>query len=334
MKLSMLALGLSFAAALPCAASCVSPVIHNGSDGLVGGRVVYQDRDTTDLADPSYLHIYDFAAKTRADPSWSGISRPRNGYFSPDGRWIVFTAVSATYNAFNVFVWDTTMPASAPVDLTPGTARSEDAKFSFDGNWIAYKRAGDIHALHMDFTGGVTVLADKALTTGGALDGSYAEASAPILAFRNRYVVFSRGSDGPSAPYRLSVLTLAHGTLDPLVETAIAKDSDAIEYYPILRKNDELFYARHTLSSAADRIQLRAPDYTAPPTALATNDCGSDNSDPAPAGTKTFIFSNDANGRYLLHLGNESTGKVWNFSDNPLLNAPLHDLEGSSYTPN
>lgn len=319
---------------LPCAATCVSPAIHNGSGGLDSGRVVYQDRDPNDVNDPSRLHIYNFAGQTRADLSWSGISRARNGYFSPDGRWIVFTAVSATYDAFNIFIWDTSSPTSAPVDLTPSTARNEDAKFSFDGNWIVYKHDGDIHILHMEFTGGITVLEDKVLTTGGALNGSYAEASAPVLAKYNKYVVFSRGSDGPTAPYRLSVLPLAHGTLDPLVETTIAKDADAVEYYPILRKNNELLYARHTLTSHADQIQLRSPDHTASAVALPTNTCTRDNSDPAPVGTNTFIFSNDAGGRYLLYLGNEMTGKVWNFSNNPLLNAPLHDLEGASYTAN
>lgn len=332
MKLAILALGLSVAAALPCVADCVSPVVHDGSGGLVVGRVVYHNRNTGDLDDPSRLHIYDFAAKTRADLSWSGITRARNAHFSPDGRWITFTAVFD--GAFNVFVWDTSLPASAPVDLTLGGTRSEDSKFSFDGNWIVYKRAGDVHALHMDFTAGVTVLEDKALTTGGALDGSYAEASAPFLANHNAYVVFSRGSDGTAAPSQLSALTLAHGTLDPLTETAIAKDSDAIEYYPILRKAGALFYARHVFGDPHDQIWLRSPDYTAAAVRLATNDCSHDNSDPAPVGTNTFIFSNDASGRYLLYLGNAVTGKVWNFSDDPLLDGPVHDLEGASYTPN
>ena len=320
---------LTFAA--PCAASCVSPVVQNGSGGLAGGRVVYQDRNPSNMNDPSHLHIYDFVAQSRSDLSWPGISRARNAYFSPDGRWLTFTAVFN--NAFNVFLWDTSNPSSSPVDLTPGGTRSEDAKFSFDGNWIVYKRAGDIHALQMDLSVSTTPLQDKALTTGGALDGSYAEASAPVLANHNAYVVFSRGSDGTTAPSQLSVLTLAHGTLDPLVETPIAKDADAIEYYPILRKGNALFYARHTFSAAQDQIYLRSPDYTAAPVRLATNDCTNDNSDPAVVGTNAFIFSNDASGRYLLYLGNAATGKVWNFSDNPLLNAPRHDLEGADYTP-
>jgi hypothetical protein len=222
------------------------------------------------------------------------------------------------------------------VNLTKSHDRSEDAQFSFDGRWIAYKRNGDIHVMRVVLDSGRPVREDKTLTFGNQqLDGSYEEASAPFLAAHEKYVVFFRGSKKPDFPMRLSALPLAPKTLDPGSEIIIAKDADAFEYYPVLKKSDALFYARHTSSDLNDQVWLRSPDYATAPLRLPLNDCLHNNSDPALVETQKLIFSNNAvQGRYLLYIGNYKTGVVWNFSNHPKIEAPDYDLEGANYTPN
>jgi hypothetical protein len=337
---ALLALACSSLTSLSCQADC-NPTFEHGSGGLTSGRLVYQSRDTQSVEDPSTLYLYDFSQKQRQILSWPGLSRARNAHFSTGGQWIVFTAVfrADRGNPFNIFAAKLGgFRANNLSRLTHAAdQRSEDANFSFDGSLIVYKKTGDLWimrvVLHDDGT--VEVSENVQLTTGGADDGSYREASAPFLAVGNDYIVFFRGG-GANYPEQLYVLPMDPNTLMPGTEFPISKDLDAWEYYPVLTESGALYYARHLNSDLHDQIWLRSPNYSFDPVHLPTNDCSAENADPAPVQGNRFIFSyksGNSDVRYKLRLGDSATGKVWDFSNNHQLNHTRWDLQGASYTP-
>lgn len=117
-------------------AKCTSQLVRPGSEGVSAGHLVYEDRDD---ADNSALHLYDFTSDTRLDPNWEeiGITQARNSSFSPDGHWIVFSAVHNN-TKWSLFAWNPSL--GNPIELTGSLKfrRSEDAKFSlyrFQGEW-------------------------------------------------------------------------------------------------------------------------------------------------------------------------------------------------------
>lgn len=341
MKLVSALMFLSLTVTLPAAAQCAAPFVREGLP-IKSGHLAYQSRNTAD--ESSSLYLFDFAGGTLDEISgnWTGISKARNPDFSPDGRWIAFMAVqSGDPNApFDVFVWDRDNPGAQPVNLTNGDGVSEDPKFSFDGKLVVYKHSGDIWLMRLTFDEEGNIVGDvkSYLTQGGTRNGDYTEASAPVLALHDTYVIFFRGTakKGTKYPAKLYMLRIDPKTLAPKGrDRRIAPDG--IQYYPILRQTGALFYARHIARDLHDQVWARMPDYKGTAGALHTNICGSDNSDPEPVSTRLLFFSvhppcDDSDTcRYTLYLGNYLTGEVWPMADSPI-NTPPYDLEGSSYT--
>jgi Tol biopolymer transport system component len=73
--------------------------------------------------------------------------------------------------------------------------------------------------------------------------------------------------------------------------------------------------AARTLPSLppGDQIYMEAPGGTAFET-IAVNMCSADNSDPAPIGATSVLFSNDNTGNYLPFLADLSTGDIWSLA--------------------
>ncbi|MFP3547939.1 hypothetical protein SB748_31660, partial [Rhizobium sp. SIMBA_035] len=61
-------------------------------------------------------------------------------------------------------------------------------------------------------------------------------------------------------------------------------------YYPIVRRDGMVFYARWKDSGGADQIYAKTADPASTPNALPINDCMSNNSDPAPVSGTNYVF--------------------------------------------
>ncbi len=279
----------------------------------------------------SQIFIYDFSAHslTQVSKSSWGIKDPMNAVFSPDGKWIAFMGV--TNNAWNVFLWQVGS-SSAPVNMTnsTGQTRNEDPKFSADGNSIFFKRSGDVMQATLSFTSGgpsFTSIVDITNTAPST------ENSMPFPTPDNSAVYFATGTGAGLGLYKETIATHQ--------KVAFDAPSGLETYYPMVRKDGTVFYARwKDASSQADQIYTKVnPGDT--PNQLSINDCKGNNSDPSPVDNTSYVFfSSTTAGGYQLYVGDVNTGKRWSLtqfgvnSDTTKAKLGSNYFGGASTTPN
>ncbi|GAB7523008.1 discoidin domain-containing protein [Paraburkholderia sp. 2C] len=253
----------------------------------------------------SQIFIYDFSAHTLTQVSKSswGIKDPMNAVFSPDGKWLVF--MGETNNAWNVFMWQVGSN-SAPINMTnsTGQTRNEDPKFSKDGSKLFFKQNGDVMEATVSFTSGgpqFTSVVNITNTAPGI------ESSMPFPSPDNSAVYFATGVGAASGLYRETIATHQ--------KVAFDTPSGLETYYPMVRGDGTVFYARwNSASGKADQIYTKVNPGDAP-NQLSINDCKGNNSDPAPVDNTNYVFfSSTTQGGYQLYVADISTGKRWNLA--------------------
>ncbi|MFC0693462.1 discoidin domain-containing protein [Paraburkholderia humisilvae] len=253
----------------------------------------------------SQIFIYDFTARTLTQVSKSswGIKDPMNAVFSPDGKWIAFMGV--TNNAWNVFIWQVGSN-SAPINMTnsTGQTRNEDPKFSSDGSKLFFKQNGDVMEATLSFTSGGPQFTSVVDVTNTAPS---IESSMPFPSPDSSAVYFATGTGAGLGLYKETIATHQ--------KVAFDAPSGLQTYYPMVRKDGTVFYARW-LSAASQLDQIYSKvNPTDTPNQLSINDCKGNNSDPSPVdGTNYLFMSSTTDGGYQLYVADVSTGKRWNLS--------------------
>ncbi|MCG5072314.1 discoidin domain-containing protein [Paraburkholderia tagetis] len=270
----------------------------------------------------SQIFLYDFSARTLTQlskASW-GIKDPMNAVFSPDGKWIAFMGV--TNNAWNVFMYQLGS-SNPPVNMTnsTGATRNEDPKFSTDGKTLVFKQNGDVKRATLSYTSaGPTFTSIISLTNAP----SGAEYSMPFLAPDASAVYYATGTGSNMGLMKRTIATGATAVFDhpPALQT----------YYPIVRADGNVFYARWKDSGGLDQIYEKTSDPASTPNQLSLNDCVSNNSDPAPVnGTNYLFFSSTTAGGYQLYVADVTTGKRWSLTQFGVNSDSTKAKLGSSY---
>jgi Tol biopolymer transport system component len=291
------------------------PPLQSSAAPTLPGRAVYQGY-TAD-GSSTQLYLFDFATKVQtqiSQPSWN-VTNPLNPQFSPNGKFITFTAIQNGHK--DVFVWP--IGGGAPQNLTnggaSGSSASEDPKWGPDMASIVFKQDGNIRVLAISISAvnAVTVSSTNALTTDGVL-GAPSEASAPFYSAEGRYIYFVRGTGAVEAVH---VIAVAAGENS---ETTFSANG-SYAYYPAVRDYTTIIYTGWTSATGrADQIMAQAPLISGTSVyQLPFNDCWSDNSDPAPVDTDYILYSNDSNSLSAGHfwrpvLGAYATAATWDLS--------------------
>lgn len=268
------------------------------------GKLVYHSYVTYGDG-TSQIFLYDFSARALTQlskASW-GIKDPMNAVFSPDGKWIVFMGV--TNNAWNVFMYQLGSN-SAPINMTnsTGATRNEDPKFSPDGKTIVFKQNGSVMQATLSYTSAGPVFTS---VVGLVNAPSGSEYSMPYLSPDQSAIYYATGT---GANMGLMKRTIATGA------TVVFDHPASLEtYYPIVRADGNVFYARWKNTGALDQIYEKTADPSSTPNQLTLNDCKSNNSDPGPVnGTNYLFFSSTTAGGYQLYVGDVSTGQRWSLT--------------------
>jgi Tol biopolymer transport system component len=306
LRLAAAGLALSVLAAQVQAACVNSPAAQSNATfpATLTGKLAYHSYvsygDGT-----SQIFIYDFAARTLTQVSKSswGIKDPMNAVFSPDGKWLVF--MGETNNAWNVFFWQVGSN-SAPINMTnsTGQTRNEDPKFSSDGSKLFFKQNGDVMEATLSFTSGGPQFTSVVDVTNTAPS---IESSMPFPSPDSSAVYFATGTGAGLGLYKETVSTHQ--------KVAFDAPSGLQTYYPMVRKDGTVFYARwKDASSQLDQIYSKVnPGDT--PNQLSINDCKGNNSDPEPVDNTNYVFfSSTTAGGYQLYVADVSTGKRWSLS--------------------
>ncbi len=253
----------------------------------------------------SQLFLYDFSAHTLTQLSKStwGITDPMNGVFSPDGKWLAFMGISN--GAWNVFMLQLGA-GTPPVNLTnsTGATRNEDPKFSADGKTLVFKQNGDVKQATLSYTSAGPAFTSVVSLTNAPAGAEY---SMPYLAPDSSAVYYATGTGANMGLMKRTLATGATATFD--------NPAGLQTYYPIVRADGMVFYARWKDSGQADQIYTKTADPASTPNALPINDCVSNNSDPEPVnGTNYVFFSSTTAGGYQLYVGDVTTGQRWSLS--------------------
>ena len=288
---------------------------------VLKGKLVFHTY-TSYIAEDGHLWLYDFSLKKLSclSRNWP-LHHAINGQFSPDGRTIVFMAMSGKKihaGEWDVFTWK--IGDLSPQDLTENNdMRDEDPKFSPDGRTIVFKQNNKITLMNIDGTN-VRPL---------SIEPEEIERSMPYFAPDGQTIVFSEGARETSGIYSSSPL----GTN----RTALAAESNIEENYPIAWTGNRFLYSRW-FSANNKNAQIYALDLKSRKTwRLPFNQEGSNASDPIPVDERYVIFSSTRGGLggYDLYVGDELTGEAQSLStvvpDSVPINTPQEEL-GATYT--
>lgn len=322
-------------AAAPAHAACSSSLpLQSSAVPSLPGRAVFQGPDSSGN---TQLWLFDFASSTQSQISVAAwhVTTPINAVFSPNGKYIAFTAINTSGRRDDyIFQFGT----SAPVNLTgsmTGATKSEDPKWSPDGSKLVIKQDANIKVLALSFngTGVPSVTSVTALTTNGS-SGTATEASQPFYSADSKYVYLVRG---------------AYPTVETVNEITLATGAESVfsvnngtnyAYYPIVRDLTTVFYTGWTSGSGhADQILVMAPaiigstSYVQP----AFNDCSWDNSDSASVDSDYILFSSDSSAISSSHvyrpvLATLGAAQVWDLGRVGLGSGITGNILGLSYT--
>lgn len=256
----------------------------------------------------SQIFIRNIAAGSTTAMSKTGVTDPMNGVFNADGTWIVFMGIANT--AWNIFA----QPADnshAPYNLTnsTGTTRNEDPKFSSDGTKIIWKqKQGTAYRI---MSAPITLTGTPSLGTTTTIKSDTIENSMPYVDSGLTKVYYAAGAGGS---FTLKSQAMSGGVVTGTASTV----SSNVSYYPVVRWSDDtVFFADHNLTGADagnDQIAYKTGG-TGTTTYPTINDCHSNNSDPWPVTSSTYVFfSSTTPGGYQLYVGDASSGTRWNLS--------------------
>lgn len=288
-------------------AGCISdpPNQSNASfPAALTGKLVYHSY--VNYGDgTSQIFLYDFSTHTLTQlskPSW-GITDPMNAVFSPDGKWLVFMGVSN--GARNVFMYPLGSN-KAPFNMTNSTdaTRNEDPKFSTDGKSVVFKQNGNVKLATLSYTSAGPIFTSVVSLSNAPSGGEY---SMPFLAPDASAVYYATGTGANMGLVKHTIATGATAAFD--------RPAGLETYYPIVRADGTVFYARWKNGSELDQIYEKSADPQSTPSQLPINDCISNNSDPAPvSGTNYLFFSSTTAGGYQLYVGDVTTGRRWSLT--------------------
>jgi Tol biopolymer transport system component len=293
------------------------------------GRLVYHTYfNYGDGSSKLFLKDFRNNTLTQLNQKHWNIDDPMNAYFSPDGRYLTFMGKQ---NArWNIFIWPIGSPF-APINLSrhdqTTLGSSEDAKFSRDGQYLVYKKDGDLMLGHLNFSAS-TISFDR---TWYITHNAYiTEESMPYFSDDGKTIYYSKGANRDSDIYKLNYSIAGSQLLVGQAEPVAAKPGLA-EFYPSIYKNTLLYVGWTDANARKDFIQLATPSSTS--TVLRLNDCNADNSDPEQVDDSYIFFSSTRTnpGYYNLYFGNINTGQVWSlnkFGINPTQKQQL----GADYT--
>jgi Tol biopolymer transport system component len=291
--------------------------LQKSAPPLPSGTVVFQ----AGSGNTAELYLFDTIShkQTNLTKTWPLIYTPVNGHISADGQNVVFTAVSCpgmtkrdysctqqTSARTDIYLWHA--GSSALIGLTTGlpNSRYEDVIFTPDDSGVLLKQNGQIASYSMDYTNPNAPKLGAARTLPSLPPG---EASGPYPTYDNLGFYFWIGSDDVEDVYYADY---AGGWSEANVP------GTNLTYFPVASSTGAAFLVAHDGHVAAngnpvDQIYMEAPGGTAFET-IAVNMCSADNSDPAPIGATSVLFSNDNTGNYLPFLADLSTGDIWSLA--------------------
>jgi hypothetical protein len=295
----------------------------------VTGRLVFQAADLLYLTTIAASRITTTAIQC---PTGLGLTLPRNANFSPDGKWIVFSAdtgVTPTSSGRRD-IYVSTPSGAHLVNLTnyqDGTTPDEDGRFSPDGKEIVFKQGYWVngveraHLLAMQVNlpaqgdpqriGMPTVLVpDKVFVN--PLTGQAVEASQPDLSTNGRYVFLTEGTGSGEGIFRYDT---QRGTIANFAVTTGLE-----RFYPIVRDAGTVFFEGWIdAATQFDQLFMKSSSINSAVKLLPVNDCMANNSDPAPVGQKYVIFSSNRLGKGMrLFIGEIASTKYWDLGINPV----------------
>jgi subtilisin-like proprotein convertase family protein len=301
---------------------------------LLNGRITYHSYSKY-LAVPAggdtvdgHIFIYDPRVDSLTNVTLAlPVVNSMNAHFSPDGAKLVFMAVPASkasdtaydseagywhrrWSNLDVFSFD--LASGTLSNLTPnaGTA-DEDPKFSPDGQYIVWKRNGQIWRMNTDGTN------PTQLTSGGL------EKSGPNYSPDGSHIVYWVGTraDDNEDIWRISA--------DGSSETLLVANASIHDYYPIYRDAENILYARAE-SANSDFDKVYNYNTTSGSSPLLLNQAGANDSDASPINSTyvTFCSTREGNG-YDVFVGRYDNDAVYAL---PAANSSHEDL-GPSYSP-
>jgi len=295
----------------------------------------------------SNIYVYDMAQdafiadSTRWDPDFAQAFNPS---LSRDGHWVVFMARADDGQFMRLWAWNPSM--SRPQDLTPMLGNHtdlyyEDPKLAPDDRHLVYKLQGAIYIARVKLGGGIALSGFHRLAKGARNEDT--EASAPVVSADNKFVYFFRGPK--TVDQHIERVTL-DGGFHRTGRTRLFTPQDTSSYYPALRRNGALTFARHVNKGGGlygtDTIYT-VPPHTAVKDAVPApfNLCDQvkgdvENADAAPVGRDLAIFSSTfasppGTSVYSLFVG-DAQGEVWDLRTGRLADLTGW-LQGASYAP-
>jgi Tol biopolymer transport system component len=302
--------------------------IYSKLPASLRGRLIYHSYISYSDGS-SNLFLKDFRSNTltKLNKNYWKIEDPINAHFSPNGRYITFMGKQ---NArWNIFIWKVGS-LLAPVNLSNNTrkmdGRSEDPKFSSDGNYIVYKKNNDIAIVHLNFANPNIPIIDASWKI---TDNHYiTEESMPYFSSDGKSVFYSQDAGEISDIYQVS-FKKNYNKLVVGVPNLIAGRQGIAEYYPVVKNKFLFFVGWKDSIFRNDQIYLIPSFWYGQPIELSLNDCNANNSDPMPIDSENIIFSSTRNSNhYSLYIGNIYTGKVWSIG----INHKFKNQLGATYT--
>ena len=352
MRLRIVVLSASWALALllaPASAAlaqtCAStPAPRTDARPSLKGRVVYQSDNALHLADLVAGTASTIIFTVSAGPPVT-LLNPVNASFSPDGRWVVFSAHWAPPGGavrYDVFI---ASPSGAHlVNLTGdlnAAYKYEDGRFGFDGKQIVFKRRLDTtpssigEIWSMKLTLPATADPSRMGQPKLLLNDGQSEFSAPSLSPTGRYLYYQKGAHAAAGVYRHDIAA----KLAPAHDLAVSVVPGTERYFPVVRDFTAVLLSGWANSgNMNDQLFLAAPGVLSAVDLLPLNDPNKNNSDPAPVDEDYLIFSSNrcapssAPGLMTLYLGAIGSADYWPLVM-PGIDGSDGSLLGAGYTP-
>ena len=258
--------------------------------------------------------------RTLIDPNDENIYSTLNPNFSPDGKWLVFYAITSdtsgkrntAVDKYDIYLLDTQTPGAIPRNLTKTlfpNDRCQDAHFTPDGKQIIMKtekggQLPQIHLLNVNFASGTA--------TEAAPPFPLPQGSTPLLLADNS-VIYTDANNPDGTP---SVL--------PQAKRKTATATTTLPYPPGLTSSNyvndwglgRVLLTVNTGRSTPDFlafVDLTGPTPTATllgPTINSGSQNGGNNSDACRVDDRTILFSRSGPAGYRLYIGRPDVDKA------------------------
>ncbi|MDR2145075.1 MAG: hypothetical protein LBE91_01265 [Tannerella sp.] len=259
------------------------------------GKMVYHAYSSYNAND-SKMYLFDFGSKQLdlISGGWN-IINPMNAHFSPDGRLITFMGIQPGAGNWSIYIYELGS-SQPPRNLTSGSYRDEDPKFSPDGKRIAFKRNSQIAEMNLE-TGRITLLSPVGY-------------SMPYYNFEGTKIVCSKDGANDSSIHLIDIQTRIMRTL---------YDNPGLQdYYPIGTDDKSFYYTTGYLPSNIIDQVYRGYWSGLKSARLPFNGTDGDYSDAYPVDDQWLILSSSRTGTmggYDLYVANVETGDIYPLTD-------------------